>query len=228
MISLIQHGANLSTDSKPDVHSLWSTVWAPMQGAAELLSMQMPSKSRLEPASSNGSLNFRIKVARFFVSAAVVVILLDTIPPTWPWFTQPKLWLSHVLNRVGLWQGQWTMFAPDPILENALLSVDFEIKDQKSDSWDSPNWKQVGTLEKFYRFRHMNFYNRLHLDHNKLALNDFLDYLAIHRSNSPVVKLKVYRNAMTLLPSEDGSILDRQEWIWVSRSDFLSERRYEP
>jgi hypothetical protein len=190
--------------------------------------MRISASSPAKQESSNGSPKFRRNAARFVFCTAVVVILLDVIPPTWPWFSRPKFWLSQILNRVGLWQGQWTMFAPDPVLENASLSAEFEIKDQKPETWDSPDWQHVGTFEKFYRFRHMNFYNRVHLDRNRAALNDFSDYLAIHNRSSPVLRLKVFRNSMTLLPMEEASIPDREDWTWVSRSDFLTERRYDP
>jgi len=158
----------------------------------------------------------------------VAVISLDVIPPTWLWFSQPKLWLSNVLNRVGLWQGQWTMFAPDPILNNAVLSAEFEDEEGNTKYWDSPDWKHVGTLEKFYRFRYLNFYNRIHLDRNAPALKDFCDNLARNESESAVVWLKIFRNSTTMLAPDDGGMPNRNDAIWVSRSDFLTERRYDP
>jgi hypothetical protein len=190
--------------------------------------MHISSPTRPKQTPSLGSTESRRKAARLIFCTAVLVILLDILPPTWPWLSRPKHWLSQVLNRVGLWQGQWTMFAPDPVLENALLSVEFKINDQKSEEWNSPDWKHVGILEKFYRFRHVNFFNRIHLDRNRAALNDFSDYLATHDRQASIRSLKIFRNSMTLLPSDNGTIPDRDDWIWVSRSDFLTERRYDP
>jgi hypothetical protein len=158
----------------------------------------------------------------------VAVIFLDVIPPTWSWFSQPKLWLSEVLNRVGLWQGQWSMFAPDPILNNASLSAGFEDRDGNTTSWESPDWKHVSTLEKFYRFRYLNFYNRIYLDQNARALKDFCDYLARNESESPVVLIRIFRNSMTMLAPDEGVMPNRNDAIWVSRNDFLTERRYDP
>ncbi len=190
--------------------------------------MQKLPECHAEQAFGERSVNFRRRAARVMFCIAVAVILLDIIPPTWQWFSPPKLWLSNVLNRVGLWQGQWTMFAPDPILTNASLSAEFEDQDGNTTYWDSPDWKHVGTFEKFYRFRYMNFYNRVHLDGNTPAMKDFCDYIARNESKSPVVRLMIFRNSITTLAPDDGSIPNRNDVIWVSRSDFLTERRYDP
>ncbi len=174
------------------------------------------------------STSLRRQAARMIFCITVAVIFLDVIPPTWSWFSQPKLGLSNVLNRVGLWQGQWTMFAPDPILNNASLSAEFEDDKGNTKYWDSPDWKHVETFEKFYRFRYVNFYNRIHLDRNARALKDFCDYLAENESEAAVVRLKIFRNSTTLLAPDDGIMPNRDDAIWVSRSDFLTERRYDP
>lgn len=190
--------------------------------------MPQPMESEVEPILDRESGCRRRRLARFIFCVATCVVILDVIPPDWPGFTRPKLLLSEILNRVGLWQGQWTMFAPDPVLTNASLSAEFEHADGKITYWVSPDWKRVGTFEKFYRFRYLNFFNRVHLDNNARALKDFADFISRNESKSPVVRLKIHRNSMTMLAPDDGRLPNRNDAIWVSRSDFLTERRYDP
>ena len=165
---------------------------------------------------------------RLFFCSAVVVIFLDIIPPSWPMFSQPKQWLSNVLNRVGLWQGQWSMFAPDPILNNAYLSAEFEDNQGNKTYWDSPDWKKTGNLEKFYGFRHLNFFNRIYLDQNNRALKDFADFLVRTEGRPTVRSVKFFRTSMSILAADDGNMPARGNTTWLSRTDFLTERRYDP
>ncbi len=203
-----------------------------VQSACDVLldsSIMDPSRETLhKPGRNENSTSRRRKSIRVFFSVAVAVILLDVIPPSWPGVSQPKRWLSSLLNRVGLWQGQWAMFAPNPIINNAYLTAEIEDEVGNQTYWDSPDWKSVGTFGKFYRFRYLNFYNRIYLDSNAPAINDFVDYLARTASGSPVRRLKLVRNAMTMLAPEAGSLPTGDDVIWISRSDLLRERRYEP
>lgn len=165
---------------------------------------------------------------RIFFIVTVVVIVADIIPPNWPGASRPKQWLSSFLNRVGLWQGQWMMFTPNPMINNAYLTAEIENEDGTKVFWDSPDWKFAVSWKKFYRFRHMNFYNRIYLPGSSSATNDFADYLARTVSNSTVRKLTLVRVPMTMVIPEAGSFPRRDDTIWISSSNFVTERIYDP
>jgi len=171
---------------------------------------------------------YKKRYVRIFFVIVIAVMSLDVTPPSCPGMSRPKRWLSAFLNRVGLWQGQWVMFSPNPVLNNAYLTAEIDDKDGNRTYWDSPDWKHVSNWEKFYRFRDMNYYNRIYLPQNLLATNDFADYLARTSSKSPVARLKLVRTPMTMVVPETGTLPKRDDTIWISSSNFLTERRYDP
>ncbi len=190
----------------------------------------MPSRSRLwlVVKRRNRKMLNQKRYIRIFFLIAVAVMALDITPPSFPGMSRPKRWLSAVLNRVGLWQGQWVMFSPDPFLNNAYLTAEIDDKDGNRTYWDSPDWKQASSSEKFYRFRYMNYYNRIYIKENLLATNDFADYLAHTSSRSPVRRLTLVRTKMTMVLPEAEALPKRDDTIWISSSNFLTERHYDP
>ena len=58
---------------------------------------------------------------RWFVAIVGVCIAMDTIPRER--FPVPGFqdWLHRQLDRLGLSQGSWPLFAPNPVLNNGLV-----------------------------------------------------------------------------------------------------------
>ena len=171
-------------------------------------------------------MKFRKRLIRVFFVVVIAAMVIDVLPPTFPALSSPKQYLSSILNRVGLWQGQWVMFSPNPVLNNAYITAEIEDTNGNIKYWDSPDWKKASTSEKFLRFRHMNFYNRIHLPGNSLAVNDFVNHLV--RTDFPIVikKLKLERTAMTMILPEPGTLPGREETLWISSTSFLTERHF--
>ena len=171
-------------------------------------------------------MKLRKGLVRVFFLSAIAVMVVDVVPPTFPGMSSPKQYLSSILNRTGLWQGQWVMFSPNPVLNNAYITAEIEdlVGDRKY--WDSPDWKKTGSVEKFLRFRHMNFYNRIYLPGNSLAVNDFVNHLVRNDFSLVVEKLKLERTAMTMVLPEPGTLPSREETIWISTTSFLTERDF--
>lgn len=165
---------------------------------------------------------------RLFFLLAVATIFIDVSPPSWSILRIPKKCLSPILNRVGLWQGQWSMFTPNPVLNNAYLTAEMEDRVGAITYWDSPDWKRVGSIEKFYRFRELNFYNRIYLDENASAIADFADYLRRTEGFGSLRRLKLTHNPLTMVSPEENPFPSREETIWISSSNFLTEKQYDP
>ncbi len=166
-------------------------------------------------------------VIRSFAIIVILVMVLDTLPNSWSFLSLPKRGLSFVLNRVGLWQGEWSMFAPDPVINNGWLTAELTTKDGRSIQWDSPHWSKSGIVDKFVRFRHINYYNRLPLLWNLKATDDFMDYLA-RQSGQEIARVKLYRNHMRLQMPEDGSLPVREEAEWQFLSELWVQREITP
>ena len=119
----------------------------------------------------------RVAVRSFFVVFATVV-LIDIAPRNWPWMRPVKQVVCPPLNYCGLWQGQWTLFAPNPILNNAWLSAEIYRPDgSQQEVWNSTYWANSSGWERFVGFRRMNYRNRL-ATASPEAVNDLADYLA--------------------------------------------------
>ncbi len=161
---------------------------------------------------------WRRAAARAFFLLFVSVLLIDTSPSTWAWMRPLKQIVCPILNYCGLWQGQWTLFAPAPILNNAWLSAEVYRPDgTQHEVWNSTYWAKSSGWERFVGFRRMNYRNRMAAS-DPLAANDLADYLArqlisptahpvnVHAS-SPI---KSQRDNTTLLHDSNQSIESTQ------------------
>lgn len=167
------------------------------------------------------------RAVRLFALVAIFVIVLDTLPRNWDWLTSPKRSVSSVLNRIGLWQGEWPLFAPDPFINNGWFTADVRSGDGTVTQWNSPYWSEFGAWDKFVRFRHVDYFNRLTLRSNAPAADDFADYVA-RTSGKPVASIRLYKNQVLLQMPDDGSLPPRDEITWIFSSEPVSVRSYEP
>ena len=115
---------------------------------------------------------------RTFFLLFVVVLFIDTSPSTWAWMRPAKKFVCPPLNYCGLWQGQWTLFAPNPKINNAWLSAEIYRPDgTRQEVWNSTYWANSSGWERFVGFRRMNYAIRLAAT-DAIAAHDFADYLA--------------------------------------------------
>lgn len=166
---------------------------------------------------------------RVFVALMFFCMSLDTVPwgilPT----DRPKDWLKEITMRTGIWQGQWSMFTPGPVVTNFWMTADLPQPDGSTETWSSPYWLDVGTVEKFYRFRYMNYYARLHLNGNRPAANDFARYLLRTRVDESVQSelaaeerpLQLLSNGLDIVMPSDGSLPPPDELTWLTFSNVI-------
>ncbi len=119
----------------------------------------------------------RAAVRIFFLLFAGVIII-DTAPSTWAWMRPAKQFVCPALNYCGLWQGQWTLFAPNPKLNNAWLSAEIYRPDgTQQEVWNSTYWANSTGWKRFVGYRRMLYAIRMAAIDSRAA-NDFADYLA--------------------------------------------------
>ena len=178
-----------------------------------------------------------------------VFVAIDVIPESYSLASRPKAWVHSVLVPLGLSQGDWPLFAPNPVLNNGVLVAELTDHSGNPATWTSVDWQEASVWTKFYRFRHMNYQQRL--PNTYTAASDFADYLlrAIPAEESAVgsirwssdnqmlepaaieppmreIKLYKYRNTMVL---EEGQPLPKiDQTQWSTQISFLVRRESQP
>ena len=206
-----------------------------------------PSEDASARARASGSRRWAVRI---FVFLVVAMIAIDVAPERLPGVRAAKRLLPPALKWVGLWQGEWPLFAPNPLLNNGWFSAEFHGPDGQTRNWNSPYWAAATTSEKFRMFRHLNYYTALPVQ-TQGVLEDFCDFLARQELGStarPVVgdrpagaepaaadgmadgtwRMSLYHNRLNMSIPEDGSLPKRDDVIWISTSRRLVDREYLP
>ena len=192
---------------------------------------------------------FKVWCIRCFVAAWIILVAIDTLPTAYSPFTSLKYETNHRLRHLGLSQGDWPLFAPDPVLMNGVIVA--ELIDQKRNphSWSSIDWSQASIWEKFYRFRHMNYLQRV--GNTTAATEDLADYAKRVLPNQndqvnhgpwypaiqfmepvplepPIVESKIFQFEQRMVIPDDKTLPKQADTIWSTYSKFLAKREYVP
>jgi hypothetical protein len=192
--------------------------------------------------------SFRRWGVRLFVVAMLSVIVIETMPRSVNGHSiRGSVTLKHQLapftKFTGLWQGEWPLFAPNPVLNNAWISAEISAPSGERSEWNSTFWASASTWEKFRQFRYINFYNRLPFRGAGVA-DDFADFIArqqigqnvraitsdesLNSTGEPTWSLQLNRNQMDISLPDDGTLPPREETTWIISSSHLSTREYRP
>jgi len=187
-----------------------------------------------------------IRLFSLFFCAAVAI---DTIPRAYSIADLPKSWIHPLLVRLGLSQGDWPLFAPNPVLNNGVLVAELTDSQGNPATWTSTDWQQASAWKKFLRFRHMNYQQRLPNTH--LAAIDFADYLlgAIPETESatgvvrwsqdnellepapltpPMRDIKLYKYRNTMLIEQGEPLPTLEQTYWSTQINFIVRRESNP
>jgi hypothetical protein len=88
------------------------------------------------------------------IALIVAVITLDTLPQS-PGALRRKL--TPILARLGINQGPWELFAPDPDRINSRLSAEITYHDGEKRTWHGPDWSTVSIWEKWVGHRRLEW-----------------------------------------------------------------------
>lgn len=198
-------------------------------------------------SSSRNSPNLRRNLVRVFVALSAACIAIQTLPAGWPWVAVLKPPVQRVLDPIGIWQGEWPLFAPDPIPTNAWLTAEIYAPDGSLEFWNSTYWADASGYEKFRRFRFMNYYTRAPIN-GQAAIDDFCDYLASQEigpnleaesydpeaeaesqddaSRKPAWRIRLYKSELKQIDQPDLRLPSRDEAISVASSKILTDRKY--
>ena len=113
--------------------------------------------------------------ANVFIVCFVTLGLIHATPVTSATHARLKSAVDPFLDKTGLWQGDWRLFAPEPRKINVTVSARI-IGDGVSLEWTSPNWRELAALQKFFTVRHTKFYDAHRLDENQGAWAAFAEH----------------------------------------------------
>jgi hypothetical protein len=191
----------------------------------------------------------KVVAIRIFVAVCAVAIAIETLPSSWLAIRPAKNWLNMKLGYLGLSQGDWPLFAPNPVLKNGMISAEVSDSKHQQAMWNSPDWARSSSWQKFYRFRHMNYFQRV--GKNRLALSDLADYLHLaipgreparpsvrwSESNEilppaqlvpPILFVKLYQHRQSMVLIDKAPLPKQSDTTWSNQSSFLLRREYSP
>lgn len=161
-----------------------------------------------------------------FFCMLVVVWCLEASPPAWQWLDPARRTIRIVLFRVGLWQGEWRMFTPNPVLNNGWTYAEIYDDQGKITHWTSPDWATIPNWRKFYLFRHLNYYCRL--DGNESACEGLARYLASTTPvNGRVTKVVLFQYRRKMLVDPESPYPKLSETVWGGGNQFLYQKSFD-
>lgn len=110
-----------------------------------------------------------------FIVCFVTVSIIDATPAVSDAHARLQERLDPMLDALGLWQGDWQLFAPNPRGVNLWISARM-VGEGAPLEWRSPEWRDLGPFRKLFFVRHMKFVELIRLDENRDAWEAFADY----------------------------------------------------
>lgn len=131
----------------------------------------MPSEHRF-----SGALKRRL--TSLFLGAWLFLLFVDALPRTSLLHQRLKNWVDPFLDVTGLWQGSWQLFAPEADKIDVRVTAEINYADGSTRSWESPDWREMSSWQKFVNFRSMEYYDAVRRNDNSAAWDSLADYLA--------------------------------------------------
>ncbi len=189
----------------------------------------------------------RVIAIRVFVAIFAIAIAIDTLPGSWTAVRPIKSFVNTGLSSLGLAQGEWPLFAPNPVLRNGTVVAEVTDGHGQMAIWSSPDWSRSSTWQKFYRFPEMNYFHNV--GDNLDACGDLADYLqhaipereeavpTVRWSDTnellppaplvpPIVKVKLDAHPRRLILLDGAPLPKLSETIWSYQIHFLVAREY--
>lgn len=185
---------------------------------------QSVEEQRVEATPTRAFDRTRRMAVRVFFCGILVCMIAAVIPHQSLPENDLKPRLHAALSAVGISQGSWSMFAPNPKVDNAWLDATITAPDGQVNHWTSPEWRHVGRWEKFYRFRELNFYSRLRNLQNRPGAEDFAKYLARIEtpSSGSDSEAELISSGVRLIIPIEGGIPDPDEVTWMLYSETIA------
>src|SRR5262249_34397528 len=121
---------------------------------------------------------------RSWTALLLFLLLVEALPTFFGWQARLRADLDTLIDGLGLWQGQWELFGPEPDKINVDLVADIEFDDGKVVHWRTPDPQSFNFWQKLRYFRWMEYTDGVRLDANHSAWAGLADYL-LHSIKHP-------------------------------------------
>src|SRR5882672_8245636 len=92
----------------------------------------------------------RLYAVNTLIAAILLVVVIDTLPQM-P--SAVRLALMPLIVRLGINQGTWGLFAPEPDRINTRLRAEITYRDGERREWHGPDWRQITRWDKWVGHR---------------------------------------------------------------------------
>ncbi len=168
----------------------------------------------------------RPRAVKWFVAIVTSVMAFDVYPPEYFAWPDLKQKFNQSLSFVGLEQSQWRLFAPDPGLHAWWFEAEIDNGNEPPSRWVSPQWPKETNWSKFYRFRELNYYDRLGQTPNEAALEDFTQWIQQQQvAPEKVRSITVYKVEKVML-SDSAGFPTPDETLWTFSRLRVAHREY--
>lgn len=138
---------------------------------------------------------------RRIIDVGIVLWLFTLLSTGLPQFVPGVPAVERVMwplaDRLGLAQGSWTLFAPNPDHINTWVEIELTSDGQTQTSWTTPDWRSLSELERIQHIRWYKFADKLRSDDGAFLRRPVLDY-ALRQTPAPEgetwVLAKMYRH----------------------------------
>ncbi|MGB0581521.1 MAG: hypothetical protein ACPGVU_17630 [Limisphaerales bacterium] len=113
------------------------------------------------------------KLKRYAVNIFIVCIIalftIDGMPDFITSHVMLRDNLNPILKKIGLWQGPWDLFAPEPDKENIRITAEVIYADGGVFKWSSPDWRKKSRWYLVRHYRRQEYYDNARRDVNQPA-----------------------------------------------------------
>ncbi|MCA9603849.1 MAG: hypothetical protein R3A78_04620 [Polyangiales bacterium] len=138
-----------------------------------------------------------------FLVALLFVLGASGLPTIVDAQARLREWIDPFVDGIGLWQGQWELFAPEPDKINVAVVAIVEFDDGYVTDWRSPDWRTLTEFERFRHFRTGEYTDGIRQNANRgawPALADYARRTAHHPTNphAEVVRVSLWRDFVVI------------------------------
>jgi hypothetical protein len=165
---------------------------------------------------------WRLYLLNAFIALVLAVVIIDTMPLSPPALREVFV---PMLVRLGIKQGSWNLFAPEPDHVNTRIRAEITYRDGERREWHGPDWAKVSLWEKWVGHRRFEWYDHVILQPNAAAWESWCREIAHvarpdfeHADQGAEVRI-IYAEAITPLaeirpwPSVREQIPFNEGWV---------------
>ena len=144
-----------------------------------------------------------------FIVAFLLLVGIDAFPSRARAVESLRALIDPIMDVTGLWQGPWSLFAPQVDKENNWIEIRFFLSGTAAPRVErSPSWGELSCWQKFLRSREIEFYDRISNEDNSAAWPSYARYLRrrFEEANSGAIVEKIELRSLTsTLPRPQGT-----------------------